>query len=91
MKRSRCFRRTRFDIVLVDLCMTPISGMEILKGALEANADSLVIAMTGNPSVATSVEALRMGALGLPAQAVLRPRTSNFYSTGLPRGARTPG
>ncbi len=55
-------RRTRFDIVLVDLCMTPISGMEILKGALEANADSLVIMMTGNPSVATSVEALRMGA-----------------------------
>ncbi|HEX3867656.1 MAG TPA: sigma-54 dependent transcriptional regulator [Gemmatimonadaceae bacterium] len=55
-------RRSRFDIVLVDLCMTPVSGMEILKAALDANSEMLVIMMTGNPSVATSVEALRMGA-----------------------------
>src|SRR5947207_1355774 len=55
-------RRSRFDIILVDLCMTPVSGMEILKAALDVNPDTLVIMMTGNPSVATSVEALRMGA-----------------------------
>jgi DNA-binding NtrC family response regulator len=55
-------RRSRFDIVLVDLCMTPVSGMEILKAALDAHAETLVIMMTGNPSVATSVEALRLGA-----------------------------
>jgi len=55
-------RRSHFDIVLVDLCMTPVSGMEILKATLEARPATIVVMMTGNPSVASSVEALRMGA-----------------------------
>jgi DNA-binding NtrC family response regulator len=55
-------RRRRFDVVLVDLYMTPVSGMEILKVAQEANKDVIVVVMTGNPSVTTSIEALRAGA-----------------------------
>ena len=55
-------RRSRFDIVLVDLHMTPVSGMEVVAGALEANKEAIVIVITGNPSVATSIEALRAGA-----------------------------
>ena len=55
-------RRRRFDVVFLDLYMTPVPGMEILKAALEAHKDLLVIMMTGNPSVASSIEALRAGA-----------------------------
>jgi DNA-binding NtrC family response regulator len=55
-------RRRRFDIVLVDLYMTPVSGMEILRATLAANKDTIVVVMTGNPSVTTSIEALRAGA-----------------------------
>jgi DNA-binding NtrC family response regulator len=55
-------RRTQFDIVLVDLYMTPVAGMDILKAVLGANADAIVVMMTGNPSVNSSVEALRVGA-----------------------------
>src|SRR4051812_26237462 len=55
-------RRTPFDIVLCDLCMTPVSGVEILKAALDTRPDTIVVMMTGNPSVASSVETLRMGA-----------------------------
>src|SRR3954471_8505993 len=55
-------RRRKFDIVLVDLYMTPISGMEVLRATLEANKDTIVVVMTGNPSVTTSIEALRAGA-----------------------------
>lgn len=55
-------KRRRFDIILCDLYMTPVSGMEILKAALEANKDTIVVVMTGNPSVTTSIEALRAGA-----------------------------
>ena len=36
--------------------------MEILKAVLEASQDTIVVMMTGNPSVASSVEALRVGA-----------------------------
>src|SRR5690606_2839155 len=55
-------KRRRFDIVLVDLYMTPVSGMEILHATLEASKDTIVVVMTGNPSVTTSIEALRAGA-----------------------------
>jgi DNA-binding NtrC family response regulator len=54
--------RQRFDVVLVDLYMTPVSGMAILREALDWNPDTMVIVMTGNPSVNSSLQALRAGA-----------------------------
>ena len=55
-------RRRKFDIVLVDLYMSNASGLDILKTTLEAHKDTIVVVMTGNPSVTSSIEALRMGA-----------------------------
>ena len=55
-------RRKKFDIVLVDLFMTPVTGMDILAATLEAHRDTIVILMTGNPSVTTNIEALQAGA-----------------------------
>ena len=55
-------KNRRFDIVLVDLYMSQVSGLEILKASLTSNKDSIVVVMTGNPSVTTSIEALRAGA-----------------------------
>jgi DNA-binding NtrC family response regulator len=55
-------KRRPFDIVLLDLYMTPVSGMEILRAALDAKKDAIVIVMTGNPSVSSSLEALQAGA-----------------------------
>ena len=55
-------KRRKFDIILVDLYMTPVSGMDVLKAALGAHKDTIVVVMTGNPSVTTSIEALRAGA-----------------------------
>jgi DNA-binding NtrC family response regulator len=55
-------KRRKYDIVLVDLYMTPVPGMDILRAALEAHRDTIVVVMTGNPSVGTSIEALRAGA-----------------------------
>jgi len=54
--------RQRFDILLVDLFMSQVSGMQLLSLAREKTPDSLVILMTGNPSVETSLEGLRAGA-----------------------------
>jgi DNA-binding NtrC family response regulator len=55
-------RRRRFEIVLIDLYMRGIPGMELLKAVMEKDQDCLVLMMTGNPSVETSIEALRAGA-----------------------------
>jgi DNA-binding NtrC family response regulator len=55
-------KQHRFDIVLVELYMTPVSGLDLLKAALKANRNSLVIVITSNPSVESSVAVLRAGA-----------------------------
>jgi DNA-binding NtrC family response regulator len=55
-------QRRGFDIVLLDLYMSQISGLELLKAGLESKPDTFVIVMTGNPSVTSSIEALKAGA-----------------------------
>jgi DNA-binding NtrC family response regulator len=55
-------RNRHFDIVLVDLYMSQVSGLELLRATLEAHRDTIVVVMTGNPSVTSSIEALRAGA-----------------------------
>ncbi len=55
-------RRRRFDLVLVELALAPVGGLELVRTALAAHPGVLVVAMSGNPSVVGSIEALRTGA-----------------------------
>jgi DNA-binding NtrC family response regulator len=55
-------RRRRYDIVITDLYMSDVTGMELLQATLEFAPETIVIVMTGNPSVASNLEALRAGA-----------------------------
>ncbi len=55
-------KRRTFDIILVDLYMSQVSGMDLLRAALHHHRDTIVVVMTGNPSVTSSIEALRAGA-----------------------------
>src|SRR5690606_35606266 len=55
-------KRRPFDIVLLDLHMCQVFGMDLLEACLEAYPDTIIIIMTGNPSVESSIEALRAGA-----------------------------
>jgi len=55
-------KRNRFDIVLLDLYMPEVSGLRLLRTCLEAHSDTIVLVITGNPSVDSSLEALRAGA-----------------------------
>ena len=55
-------KRRGFDIVIADLYMSQVDGLTLLRTALTTNHDTIVIVMTGNPSVESSVEALRQGA-----------------------------
>jgi DNA-binding NtrC family response regulator len=101
----RLVRSRRFDIVLVDLYMTQADGIEIMGAALGAHATTLVIVMTGNPSVESSVRALRAGAwdylpkpfsathfqilVGRAAHAVVVARESERSEAELVGGARS--
>lgn len=55
-------RRREFDIILVDLYMTTVPGRELLKAALKRRPETIVVVMTGNPSVESNLEVLEDGA-----------------------------
>ncbi len=59
---QQMIRRRPYDIVLTDLYLPDVDGVEICRTAIERAPDCLVIVMTGNPSVASNVEVLRAGA-----------------------------
>jgi diguanylate cyclase (GGDEF)-like protein len=51
-----------FDIVLTDLMLPGMSGIEAIKKFKEIKSDICIIVITGYPSVDTAVEAMREGA-----------------------------
>ena len=55
-------RRESFDILLTDLYLAQVPGTALIRSAIEVNPDLIGIVMTGNPSVESSLEALREGA-----------------------------
>lgn len=52
----------RFDVVITDLKMSRLGGMEVLSRIKERFADTMVIVMTGYASVSSAVEVMKMGA-----------------------------
>jgi DNA-binding NtrC family response regulator len=67
----------RPDIVLTDLKMPRVDGMQVLAGARGVDPDAVVIVVTGHGTVESAVEAMRAGAFDyllkpLPANDVLR-------------------
>lgn len=51
-----------FEVVITDLKMSRIGGMEVLKQIKERYTDTVVIVMTGYASVSSAVEVMKMGA-----------------------------
>ena len=55
-------QRQAFDIVLTDLRMSPVDGMEVLKAAKRLQPECEVVMMTAYATAETAVEALKAGA-----------------------------
>jgi len=52
-----------FDIIITDLKMSSLGGMEVLRRVKDAYPDTPVIVMTGYASVSSAVEVMKIGAL----------------------------
>jgi len=53
----------RPDVVIVDLQMPDVGGLDVLRAIREANPECQVVLMTGNPTLDTAIEAVKGGAL----------------------------
>lgn len=56
-------KEQNFDLLLADLMMPEIGGIALMQAALQMDAHLVCIIMTGNGTIGTAVEAMRMGAL----------------------------
>ena len=61
-RASEVLQGRTFDLVITDLMMNELSGLDILRQAKEANPATEVIVMTGYASVESAVEAIKQGA-----------------------------
>jgi DNA-binding response OmpR family regulator len=54
--------RDTYDLVVLDLQMQPVDGMQVLQAVRVRDPDTVVIILTAHSTVETAVEALRLGA-----------------------------
>jgi len=55
-------QKTKFDIMLSDICMSPMDGLELLQKAKKLNPHLTVIIMTAYAGVDTAMSAVELGA-----------------------------
>jgi diguanylate cyclase (GGDEF)-like protein/PAS domain S-box-containing protein len=61
-KSLEALKEQEFDILLTDLMMPEMNGIQLLVASREINPDLVGIIMTGEGSIQTSVEAMKVGA-----------------------------
>jgi len=56
------FNKGEYDLIVSDLLMPSIDGLELLKRIREIDKDVIFLMITGYPSIETAVEAIKKGA-----------------------------
>ncbi len=58
----KCFKERTYDVVLCDIKMPKLDGIEFLQKASEHNPDVPIIMISGHGNIETAVEAVKKGA-----------------------------
>jgi len=61
-KAIELLRNASFDVVITDLVMEPLDGIDVLKSAKEINAETMVMILTGYGDMTSAIDALRLDA-----------------------------
>lgn len=75
-------KNQEYDVVLTDIRMAGIDGVELLRRIKDMSPDAIVILMTGYASLTTAIEALRLGAHDY----LIKPGTSMDIRQSIARG-----
>ncbi|MBP9009782.1 MAG: sigma-54 dependent transcriptional regulator [Smithellaceae bacterium] len=75
------FLADKYDLVITDLRMPHVDGLEFLKLIKEANQDSLVIIVTGHGTVNSAVSAMKLGAFDF----ITKPIDDNLVKLSVSR------
>ena len=78
----RMIQNMDFDVILTDIRMPGMDGIELLRSIKDSAPDSIVILMTGYASLGTAVEALRLGAHDY----LIKPSSSHDIRQSVLRG-----
>ncbi len=73
-----------FDVVLTDLGMAEMSGLDLCERILGINPDNVVIVVTGKGSMETAVEAMRAGAFDF----LVKPPDTKLLTLAVSRAAK---
>jgi len=71
----------RADLVLVDLRMPDVGGLDVLRAIREIDARCQAILMTGYASVETAVDAIKLGAMDYLSKPIDFPRLEQLLTT----------
>lgn len=75
-----------FDLLLLDIKMPGMNGLELLRKAKEINPDIMALIITGYGTVENAIEALELGALGFVRKPMLIDELANVIDDTLARG-----
>lgn len=76
-------KKTAFDLLITDMKMPDISGIEVLRKTKEIAAQTIVIVMTAHGTIENAVEAMRLGAFNY----LLKPFTPDALKTLIEKAA----
>jgi two-component system response regulator PilR (NtrC family) len=80
-----CIAAQEFDLALIDLKMDGVGGMEVLAAMRQRWPDTIVILLTGHPTLETVFEALRQGAYDYMFKPCRIPELRESVGKGLAR------
>jgi DNA-binding response OmpR family regulator len=74
--------KREYDVILTDIRMPGLTGVDLLKRIKDISSDAIVILMTGYASLGTAVESLRLGAHDY----LIKPSSSQDIRQSVARG-----
>lgn len=71
MQAMKLLEQAPYEILLTDIRMPGMSGLELMKAAKSLRPELIMVVITGHGTITTAIESLKMGAMGF----ILKPFT----------------